>query len=381
MTASNHPTNELPALVGTGSLPTASPEITVRVFSFTTPPLALNVTVNGGSAACVTLIFLTIPPPLTVMVPVLDAVFVLAAAFILNEPLFIPLDGVTDSQSRLLVTLHDLLDVTFINVLFAADVISHEAGSTVSTGGATSCVTLIVLVNPPPVTVIVPVLDDVPVLAVASILIVPLPEPVEGVTVNQLVLLLVALQALVDDTVIVVLFAADARFHVVGDTDNAAAGAAWVTLTVLVNPPPVTVMVPVLDDVPVLAVALILNEPLPVRFAGVMLPIVSQLVLLLTTVHDVLDVMLIKVLSAPDAGFHVVGDTVSVAGGAGWVTVIVLSGTPVTLTVIVPVLEKVVVFACTFILNDPLRVRLIGVIWSMVSQFTLLLGAVHVLVD
>jgi len=67
---------------------------------------------------------------------------------------------------------------------------------------------------------------------------------------------------------------------------------------VLVGAPgAVTVIVPALFLLPVLAVALILNEPLPVRLAGVALEIVSQLALLVT-VHLAFDRTLMVVLSA-----------------------------------------------------------------------------------
>jgi len=51
---------------------------------------------------------------------------------------------------------------------------------------------VMVLVIPPPVTVIVPVLEDVPVLAVAFSVIFPLFEPLDGDTVSHDVALLLA---------------------------------------------------------------------------------------------------------------------------------------------------------------------------------------------
>ena len=62
---------------------------------------------------------------------------------------------------------------------------------------------------------------------------------------------------------------------------------------------------------PVLAVAFILNEPLPVRFAGLKLEIVNQFTLLVT-VQVPLDVTLTVVLPAAELGFHVLVDRVKV---------------------------------------------------------------------
>ena len=80
---------------------------------------------------------------------------------------------------------------------------------------------------------------------------------------------------------------------------------------VRVTPAPVTVTVPVRSAVPVFAVAFSLNEPLPVRFEGLILETVSQLAALLLTLHVVSDVTLIVVLLCVGGGFHEVGDTVS----------------------------------------------------------------------
>jgi len=291
-------------------------------------------------------------------VPDLEVAPALAVAFILNEPLFEPLDGVEDSQLTLLLTLHALLDVTLIRILLAAAEGTQVLCETERVAGGAACVTLIVLVNPPPVTVMVPVLDEEPVLAVVFILKLPFPVPLAVDTVSQLVLLLLTLHALVDVTLIVVLLAADAGDHVLGDTVNAAGGASCVTFIVRVIPPPVIVIAPVLEVTVVLAVTFILKWPLLVPLDGVT---VSQLVLLLVTPHGLLDVMLIVVLPAADAGVHVVCDAVSIAGAGGCATAIVLLGTPETVTVIVPTLVALVVLACAFIRNEPLSVRFVGV--------------------
>ena len=88
--------------------------------------------------------------------------------------------------------------------------------------------------------------------------------------------------------------------------------AGCVTATCLVMPPPDIVMVPV-RWAPVLAVALIRNEPLPVRFVGVTLETVSQLVALLVGAFQVkLDVTLMVTLPPAVGALQELDDTVSV---------------------------------------------------------------------
>jgi len=138
------------------------------------------------------------------------------------------------------------------------------------------------------VTVIVPVRDVVPALAVALIVNEPLLVPLAGAIVSQATLL-DTLQALLDVTDTVKLLAVWGGLQDVCDRLKvAAAGApAWVTVTVRVGAPvAVTVIVPVRDAVPVLAAALIVNEPLLVPLAGA---IVSQ-VTLRDTLQALLDV-------------------------------------------------------------------------------------------
>jgi hypothetical protein len=98
-------------------------------------------------------------------------------------------------------------------------------------------------------------------------------------------------------------FAAAAGFHLPdGFNVSVAAGAACVTAMFLVTPPPVIVIVP-LRWPPVFAVVLILNEPLPVRFAGVMFVTVSHDWLLLTF-QVVLDVTFIVLFDAATGACH-----------------------------------------------------------------------------
>jgi len=62
-----------------------------------------------------------------------------------------------------------------------------------------------------------------------------------------------------------------------------------------------------------LDVTFILKEPLPVRFAGVIFETVNHDVLLLVTVHCLLDVTVTATPLVPDVGLHVLRDKVSVA--------------------------------------------------------------------
>ena len=80
-------------------------------------------------------------------------------------------------------------------------------------------------------------------------------------------------------------------------------------------PGAVIVIVPVLCIGLALAVALILNDPLPVRFVGLKFEIVNQLALLVT-VQVLLDVTLTVVLPADDPGFQALVDKVRVPATA-----------------------------------------------------------------
>ena len=153
-------------------------------------------------------------------------------------------------------------------------------------------------------------------------------------------------------------------------------------MTVRVIPLTVTVIVPVRSAVVfVFAVTLILNEPLPVRLAGLMLEAVSHLELLMGALHVVLDATLIVIVSASAPGIHVVGDSVRVfpVFPAACVTQTVLV-IPSTVTVTVP--DRLApVLAVALIRKEPLPLRLEGLILVMVSQPTLLLGELQVVLD
>ena len=89
-------------------------------------------------------------------------------------------------------------------------------------------------------------------------------------------------------------------------------GAACVTETIRLKLPLVTVMVPLRLLVPVLAVALIVNDPFPVRLLGDILEMVNHVTLLVGVFQVALEVTVILVLAAADPALHVVGDNVRV---------------------------------------------------------------------
>ena len=107
------------------------------------------------------MIVLLTPPPVTVIVPLLVLVDVFAVTASPNPPLG-PLGDTPVTVSHdvaLLLTVHDTFEVTVTPVVEAADVGLHDVGLTVSnTDDVPACVTEIVLLMPPPVTVIVPLL-------------------------------------------------------------------------------------------------------------------------------------------------------------------------------------------------------------------------------
>jgi len=148
------------------------------------------------------------------------------------------------------------------------------------------------------------------------------------------------------------------------------------------TPLTVTVIVPVLEVVPVLAVAFILNEPSRVRLVGDTWSIVSQLTLLLGAVHVLVDATRTVVLLAAWVGtFHPVIDSVNAAAGACWVTVTVRVATLPELTDIVPVLAPGPGLAEASILNEPLPVRFTGRTFTTCSQGTLLVGVFQVVFE
>ena len=152
---------------------------------------------------------------------------------------------------------------------------------------------------------------------------------------------------------------------------------AWVTVIKSSTDPDafVTVSVAVRCDAVVFGAALILIEPFPVRLLGVTSENVSQSWLLLILPHESLDDTAIVVLPPLCPGFHEPGDNISTGGAPACVTLTTLC-CPSFLTVTVPV-RSAPVFAAAFILNEPLPLRLFGVMFVIVSQSTLLSGVCH----
>ena len=228
---------------------------------------------GGGVAAWVTVIVRCTPPAMdTVTVPVLEIVPVLSDVFILKEPIPVRFAGdivLIVNQNESLLTFHWTLDVTFIVAELARWDEVQPVCDTVNVGCG-YCLTAMVRVIPPVVveTDTVPVLTAAPWLAAAFIQNEPLPVRLGGemlLKVSQ-VTLLDTFHCVLDDTVTGALAAAAATTHpVIPNSVNVGAGggggAACVTVTVRVMVDALTLMVPVLDVVPVLAVAFILNEP------------------------------------------------------------------------------------------------------------------------
>ena len=110
-----------------------------------------------------------------------------------------------------------------------------------------------------------PTLDALPVLAVALILMTPMPTPSDGVTVNQDDALLIAVQRPRKGIVTTISCATAVG---VNDDVKVRFGAACVTVISLVTSPPLTVIVPLRETESVFDVVFIDIHPLPVPLAG-----------------------------------------------------------------------------------------------------------------
>ena len=99
-------------------------------------------------------------------------------------------------------------------------------------GVAPSCVTEIVSVNEPPLTVIVPLRGLVDVLTDAVTLIEPLLLPAEGDTLSHELALLLALQLILEVTLAELEPPPELKFIFDGDTDSVGVGVGAVTVTV-----------------------------------------------------------------------------------------------------------------------------------------------------
>jgi hypothetical protein len=233
-----------------------------------------------------------IPPPLTVIVAVRDALPLLAVAVTVMVPLFEPDAAETVAHDAVLLTVHVTLDETVIACAppFAAK--SSEDGETDSVGagaGVPACVILTVRLMLLPLTVIVAVRDALPLLAVVVMVIVPLSEPDVAETVAHDAVLL-TVHATLDETVIDCAPPVATKFSDDGETDSVGAGAgvpACVMSTVRLILLPLTVIVAVRDALPLLAVVVTVMVAFPLPEAAE--TVAHESVLL--TVHATLDEM------------------------------------------------------------------------------------------
>ena len=340
-------------------------------------------TVSVGPACTTEIVRVGAPGAVTVTVPLLRNKPAFAVALILNEPSPVRFAGtklLNVNHATLLDTDHVLFELTFtVAALLAAPGV-HPPVDNVRVGVGAACVTVIVRgVKPVTETVIVAVLAAVPVLVAVLIMKEPLPVRFAGriLVIANHVALLETVHCLFEATLTVPRLEDAVGFHVLGDMPSVGTDAAWVTVINRVDAPgAVTVIVPVLGTVPALAVALILNEPLPVRFAGTKLLNVNH-VTLLETLHVLFDVTLIVALLAGDCGLHAAADKLSVPPPC--VTVIVRVGALGAVTVTVALLDAPV-FVATLIRNEPLLVRLVGTKLPTTNHDALL-DTVHVLFE
>jgi len=179
--------------------------------------------------------------------------------------------------------------------------------------------------------------------------------------------------------------ATDGGFHVVPIFRRLSVGAAWVTVICRISwlHCVVTVTVAVLWRGWSFIPALIPNDPLPVwRVVPIILnQLPSWILVFILIIHVVLDVTVAVAESDRAVKSHEALDKVSDGGGIApaCVTVKVRDIAPVV-TVMIPVLAAVLVFAVTFTLNDPLPVWFAGDGLEVNSQVTLLLK-LHVVLE
>jgi hypothetical protein len=166
--------------------------------------------------------------------------------------------------------------------------------------------------------VIVPVRDEVDVLAATVNATVPLPlKDAPLVTVIQAALLVAdQAQPLVVVTAIVELSPLAGEFRLTGEIENVQGAPAWVTVKVW----PATVSVPVRDEVDVLAATVNATVPLPLPEAP--LVTVIHAALLVAVQAQPLVVVTATVELSPAAGeFQLAGAMEKVHGTPDWVTV------------------------------------------------------------
>ena len=139
-----------------------------------------NLKEGVGAAACVTVMVRSgAPSPLTIIVALLEDVVELGEAVTLKEPLPLPFAPEMFNQLAFVLADHPVFEVTLIVVGPPADGGRHDSGDKVRRFEP-CCITLIVRVIPPPVTVIVPVRENTLGLGCAVILKEPLPLELVG---------------------------------------------------------------------------------------------------------------------------------------------------------------------------------------------------------
>ena len=238
--------------------------------------LAFRVSAAVARPFCVTMKYRVKPPPLTVMPHTRDDVLGLAATLYTIFPFPFPLfvfstsHGTNDSADQ------DWPAVTASSLLFAAaaENVREWAPNRSSLVSLPLCVTVNVRVSPPPVTVIFPVLELVPVFAATLYTIFPFPFPLAVFTVSH-----ETDDFTVHDTFAVTASSLPLSDAAVKDRELAPSVSVvvplppllpvplCVTVNVRVSPPPLTVIVPDLELAPVFAATLYAIFPFPLPLA------------------------------------------------------------------------------------------------------------------
>ena len=298
------------------------------------------------------------PPPVTVMAPIRLEVLVFAVIFKTMTPLLDPVAGDTVShEGALLEAIQEMLEFIDTPIAFEADPGAQLDMPKARVDDIPSCVTVMVLVMPPPVTVMIPIRAFALIFSNASMSNAPSFDPLLGVTISQDEASFITAQETFEVTDTLVMFASYPGDQVEMSRVRLAADAACVTVIVFVMQSPETVIVPARLDVSVFSVTLISKLPLLDPLAGVT---VSQEVLLLEAIQLTLEFTDTLVLFAANPGDHVVEPRVMFAFAPDCVMVMVLV-TPPPVMVMVPVRLAVPVFAVTLSTRAPLLEPVAGV--------------------
>ena len=214
-------------------------------------------------------------------------------------------------------------------------------------------------VTPSPLTVIVAVRCDVPVLVAALTVTVPLLEPVAGATVSHVSLLL-TIQFIFEVMSKVLFSAVEEKLSEVADTVKVGVSVAPGCVTLMiweVTPEPLTVIVAVRCVASVLAVALIVTEPL---FAPEDGETVNHVGASCAIVQFVLEVILNDCCPASDVKLSEVVDSAKDGKVPSCVTLMVCVITPVPMTVIIAVRCVMSVFSVAVTVSVPLFAPVAG---------------------